>query len=143
MERGILRTFKADGTPVEIYDAKALTKAEFTAFNTYSTNEVDTGEKWIDGRTIYQKVIDCGAGPNSATGSTSKQVPHNIQNYYKCISISGNRYDTALNQTLSLNGDEAIQYLAVRGDNILIAGNSPHNLTSQQLIIILKYIKTE
>lgn len=40
----------------------------------YSTEEVKTGETWIDGKPIYRKVISCGALPNS----TSKFVNHNI-----------------------------------------------------------------
>lgn len=31
----------------------------------YSTAEHATGEKWIDGKTIYRKVVDCGALPNN------------------------------------------------------------------------------
>ena len=40
----------------------------------YSTEEVKTGGKWIDGRPIYKKTIDCGALPNN----TIKSVAHNI-----------------------------------------------------------------
>jgi hypothetical protein len=39
-----------------------------------STEEVKTGEYWIDGKPLYRKVISCGALPNS----TSKLVNHNI-----------------------------------------------------------------
>ena len=42
--------------------------------NSYSTDEVKTGGKWIDGRPIYRKTIDCGALPNNAI----KNVAHNI-----------------------------------------------------------------
>jgi hypothetical protein len=40
----------------------------------YSTSEVDTGLKWIDGKPIFQKVVNFGAMPNA----TNKQVNHNI-----------------------------------------------------------------
>ena len=40
----------------------------------YSTNEVKTGGKWIDGKPIYRKTISCGALPNNAI----KRVAHNI-----------------------------------------------------------------
>lgn len=36
----------------------------------YSTSEVNTGVKWIDGKDVYRKVIDFGALPNN----TSKEV---------------------------------------------------------------------
>jgi hypothetical protein len=48
----------------------------------YSTTEVDTGLKWIDGKTVYQKVINFGALPNT----TNKQVNHNIVGLTNIIS---------------------------------------------------------
>lgn len=85
MERGILRTFKPDGTPVEIYDAEALTKAEFTAFNTYSTDEVNTGMKWVDGKTIYSLVVNVGTLPNA----TVKVIPINASGIKEIIQLCG------------------------------------------------------
>ena len=35
--------------------------------NSYSTDEVKTGEKWIDGKPIYRKVVDFGVLPNATT----------------------------------------------------------------------------
>ena len=35
--------------------------------NSYSTEEVKTDEKWIDGKPIYRKVVDFGALPNATT----------------------------------------------------------------------------
>lgn len=40
----------------------------------YSTTEQDTGIKWIDGRTIYKKTINCGKGPNIAQKDTQTGV---------------------------------------------------------------------
>ena len=40
--------------------------------NSYSTDEVKTDEKWIDGKPIYRKTIICGALPNN----TTKNVAH-------------------------------------------------------------------
>lgn len=40
----------------------------------YSTSETDTGQRWIDGKTIYRKVINFGNLPNTST----KSVNHNI-----------------------------------------------------------------
>lgn len=39
--------------------------------NDYSTTEIDTGKKWIDGKPIYRKVIDCGNLPNATNKSVS------------------------------------------------------------------------
>lgn len=51
----------------------------------YSLAEINTGTKWIDGKTIYKKTIDCGTLPNN----TSKDVPHNISNLDTIINIQG------------------------------------------------------
>ena len=40
----------------------------------YSTSEVATNSKWIDGETIYRKVINLGALPNA----TNKDIPIGI-----------------------------------------------------------------
>ena len=42
----------------------------------YSTNEVNTGKTWIDGKPIYRRVVD--AGTSSGSGYTN--VNHNIAN---------------------------------------------------------------
>lgn len=51
----------------------------------YSTNEVKLANKWIDGKPIYRKVVDCGALPNT----DEKLVPHNISNINEVIYING------------------------------------------------------
>lgn len=51
---------------------------------TYSTNEQIVG-KWIDGKPLYQKTINCGALPNN----TVKTVAHSISNLDYIIGWSG------------------------------------------------------
>lgn len=55
------------------------------AFGNYSTSEVDTGFKWIDGKTIYKKTINFGALPNN----TSKSVAHGITGITYIIGAKG------------------------------------------------------
>lgn len=50
----------------------------------YSTTEQVVG-KWIDGKPLYQKTIDCGSLPNSSI----KQVNHGISNLDKVVYIKG------------------------------------------------------
>ena len=50
----------------------------------YSTTEHVVG-KWIDGSTVYEKTVECGALPNT----TSKQVPHNISNLKNVVEFNG------------------------------------------------------
>ena len=51
----------------------------------YSTTEHKTGKKWLDGKDIYSKTIDCGVLPNS----TTKNVAHGINNLKKVIKSEG------------------------------------------------------
>lgn len=51
----------------------------------YSTTEINTGAKWIDGSTIYKKTIDCGSLPNA----TSKSVSHGISGIGNIIKFEG------------------------------------------------------
>ena len=60
----------------------------------YSTTEVDTGAKWVDGSTIYKKTINFGALPNA----TSKSVAHGITNLGVVVGMDG----TASNGTYRL-----------------------------------------
>ena len=50
----------------------------------YSTTETAVG-KWIDGSTVYQKVVALGTGPNA----TAKTVNHNISNLSVVIQLRG------------------------------------------------------
>lgn len=54
----------------------------------YSTSEVNTGAKWIDGATIYKKTINFGVLPNA----TEKSVAHNITNLNRVIKAEGYAY---------------------------------------------------
>lgn len=56
----------------------------------YSTNEVNTGAKWIDGSAIYKKTINFGALPSSG----SKNMAHSIANFSTLVDIKAMLYDT-------------------------------------------------
>ena len=51
----------------------------------YSTSEVNTGMKWIDGHDIYKKTVYLGSLPNS----TSKSVAHGVVNMDVPIKLEG------------------------------------------------------
>ena len=53
--------------------------------NSYSTDEVKTGGKWIDGKPIYRKVVDFGALPNA----TIKEVSFDNINADTFVKIEG------------------------------------------------------
>lgn len=56
---------------------------------TYSTEEKTIGT-WIDGKTLYRKVISVGSLPNN----TTDLVAHGISNLYQIIKIEPKWYDT-------------------------------------------------
>ena len=51
----------------------------------YSTNEVETGVKWIDGSMIYKKTVNTGTLPNA----TFTTVAHNISNLSLVLKLEG------------------------------------------------------
>lgn len=97
-------------------------KIDFTtlAFGNYSTNEVDTGFKWIDGKTIYKKTISFGALPNN----TAKNVAHGITGLSWLISVeSMTRTSAGLFIELNRTASTFIVY-NVDSTNISVTSNS-------------------
>ena len=66
---------KADGTDYYITDAEEMDELLVSTSNTYSLDEKIVG-KWINGKPIYQKTIECGKLPSVA--KESLVVPHNV-----------------------------------------------------------------
>lgn len=56
-------------------DDSNYTLADLKNNMVYSTNEVNTGKKWIDGKTIYRKVVNFGSFPNN----TNKTIELNVK----------------------------------------------------------------
>lgn len=63
-----------------------------------STSEVDTGMKWIDGRTIYQKTFSMGG--LKVAGKTT--VSHGIKNLDMVINIRGIAKEDSIGATINL-----------------------------------------
>lgn len=59
---------------------------DFTTFADYSLSEINTGKKWIDGKTIYKKTINTGNLPSTPAAKT---VPIGVPNLDKVINIEG------------------------------------------------------
>ena len=59
--------------------------AQLNEQRSYSTKEVNTGEKWLSGQPIYRKTIDCGYLPNAG----NKTVAHNINGFDQAIKVFG------------------------------------------------------
>ena len=71
--------------------------------NSYSTEEHPTGKKWIDGKPIYRKVIDCGGMPNASL----KNIPNVLSNIDYVISIQGSASNGSVILPLPYSTSEA------------------------------------
>lgn len=125
---GLLKSHNPDGTLKEsalpaikpqVIPNKSITadKIDFTTMpdNKYSTDEVDTGKKWINGKTIYQKTFIMG-GLGLAT--TIKK-PHNISNLDLVIRIQGIAKENSIGATINLPhaADQQAYTVTVYADN--------------------------
>ena len=125
---GLLKSHNPDGTLKEsalpaikpqVIPNKSITadKIDLTTMpdNKYTTTEVDTGKKWINGKTIYQKTFIMG-GLGLAT--TIKK-PHNISNLDMVIRIQGIAKENSIGATINLPhaADQQAYTVTVYADN--------------------------
>lgn len=112
---------------------------ELMGYQEYSTNEVNTGKKWIDNKTIYRKVVETGE-----ISSQSKTVVHNISNLGMVVSLNGicitndSRYFT-LPRVSSSDPTQQIGLL-ITSTNITIDAGSNANFSDS--FVIIEYTKT-
>ena len=81
----------------------------------YSTNEVDTGQKWINGKTIFQKTFAMGG----LGVATTIKKPHNISNLDLVIRIQGIAKENSIGATINLPhaADQQLYTVTVYADN--------------------------
>lgn len=81
----------------------------------YSTDEVDTGKKWINGKTIYQKTFIMGG----LGAATTIKKPHNISNLDLVIRIQGIAKENSIGATINLPhaADQQPYTVTVYADN--------------------------
>ena len=119
-----------------------LLNEKITKNNTYSTEEQAVGI-WIDGKTIYRKVINFGALPNA----TKKEVAHNISNLEQFIKIEGvgtRQDDTKFSQPLPLvykNVDTGYN-TALTANNTIVGIETNNDRSNFNGYVILEYTKT-
>ena len=101
----------------------------------YSTSEKVIG-KWIDGKPLYQKTVDCGALPNN----TTKNVAHNISNISKIVNIFGIGIgDNCLPLPYNITVTGGLQLYA-NNTNIVLATNI--DLSTTNGYVTLQYTKS-
>lgn len=96
--------------------------------NGYSTSEIATRYKWIDGKTIYKKTVNFGALPNN----TVKTVAHSISGMTRMLRVETNAFDatymymlphtnvSALINQMSIYADTSLIYIATGSDRSAI-----------------------
>lgn len=116
---------------------------KITRNSTYSTEEQAVGT-WIDGKTIYRKVINFGALPNA----TKKEVQHNISNisiFTKIEGITIRNDGTKFTQSLPLvyKNTEMFYNTALAVDNTIIEIQTAGDRSMFNGYVILEYTKTD
>ena len=104
----------------------------------YSTSEQDTGLKWIDGKTIWQKTINCGTLPNKSTTS----IAHNISNFGYLISLNGTASNGSTYYTIPLVSSATTWLTEVTVDSTNINITTINNYSAYTGIITIQYTKT-
>lgn len=132
--------------------AKKAVKAENIDFTTmpgnkYSTEEQDTGQKWIDGRVIYRKVVR--GTVNMTGGFNTSNLPHGIQGlsnrwelirYYGNMRLSGVLSNNPIKQALPyIEGTHQSGVTSIDQTNITISGS--YNWGNSEVSIVLEYVK--
>ena len=138
----------ADGTGVND-GAITADKIDFTTMpdNKYKTTEQDTGQKWIDGRPIYRKVVR--GTVNMTGGFNTSSLPHGIQGlsnkwelirYYGNMRLSGSLNNNPIKQALPyIEGTHQSGITSIDQTNITISGS--YAWGSSEVSIVLEYVK--
>lgn len=156
----LLKSHNPDGTLKEsaipelkpqVIPEKSITadKIDFTTMpgNKYTTTEQDTGQKWIDGRPIYRKVVR--GTVNMAGGYSTSSLPHGIQGlsnrwelirYYGNMRLSGNLNNNPIKQALPyIEGTHQSGITSIDQTNITISGS--YTWGNSEVSIVLEYVK--
>lgn len=115
---------------------------KITRNSTYSTEEQAVGT-WIDGKTIYRKIINFGALPNA----TKKEVQHNISNISNFTKIEGiaiRNDETKFTQSLPLvyKNAEMFYNTALAVDNTIVEIQTAGDRSMFNGYVTLEYTKT-
>ena len=109
-----------------------------TNINEYSTTEQVIG-KWLNGETLYRKVIDFGAMPNA----TSKDVAHGITNLSRIITYNAIMSNGSTNFPIPIaqpSNTSLTAYAYVTNTNVHMETTT--NRSSYTAFVILEYTKT-
>ena len=114
---------------------------KITNATTYSTEEINTEEKWVDGKDIYRKVIYIGILPDDA----KEKYAHNILNMDYLVQLNVTWYDTVDGKFWSLNRyDNAEAYIKFSCDKTNVQCETVYTWSdrTKDCYVILEYTKT-
>lgn len=108
----------------------------------YSTNEVKTGGKWIDGKPIYRKVVDFGALPNATIKGVSFDNI-NVDTFVKIEGVAMSSNNAAITIPF-VDDSSAIQSISIfaNGTSVSISTGSVNRSDYTKCYITLEYTKT-
>lgn len=117
-------------------------KNYINSVNSYSTNEVKTGGKWIDGKPIYRKVVDFGALPNATIKGVSFDNI-NVDTFVKIEGTAMSSNSTAITIPFAdvSNVTQSISIFA-NSTSVSINTGSVNRLDYNKCYITLEYTKT-
>jgi hypothetical protein len=106
----------------------------------YSTEEVNTGKKWIDGKPIYRQTFNIGNLPNN----TAKVINFSIQNLNDIVKVEGIANTTnivlPIPYTSPDNTERISVYIAKVWGNITV--NTISDMSSYYGCVTIEYTKT-
>ena len=115
--------------------------------NKYSTTEQDTGQKWIDGRPIYRKVVR--GTVNMTGGFNTSKLPHGIQGltnkwelikYYGNMRFGGVLSNNPIKQALPyIEGTHQSGITSIDSTDVVISGS--YAWGSSEISVVLEYVK--
>lgn len=111
----------------------------------FSTSEIDSGKRWIDGRTIYRKVVNTGTLPNNATATTAHSISglsYSTSLFLKInvIASNGSSKYVTLPNTTNVNSAAASIFASADNTNVNITTSADHSAFTTSYAI-LEYVK--
>lgn len=114
--------------------------------NKYTTDEQDTGQKWLDGRPIFRKVV---RGTVNMTGNSTSRLAHGIQGltsrwelikYYGNMRLGGTLSNNLVKQALPyIENAHQSGITSIDETTITVSGSYPWG--SSEISLVLEYVK--
>ena len=107
--------------------------AQLNEERSYSTEEINTGKKWIDGKPIYRKVVNYGQLPNN----TRTEISHNITNIENVIKAEIIAKNTEAFIISNYGGNTCSCYV----NQTKVSVRTDTDLSSYSGVVVIEYTK--